>query len=172
MAPNSLFPSYVLLAYHSSYGNHFMTLPTLQWNDVPGASGDAGVFDTWDSVGRSADDMINDLVDLFAPFFKAHVSFDSYTVYTMATAEATPQPRIAKQLTQVGTNVGAFWDKAVETTFMFRTDLFGIRRLVFLDAPSGNQFNKIDSFSTSPEAIAIRDELALDSNGWSARDNV
>lgn len=171
MAPNSLFPAYVLLSYNSAYGAHFMTLPTLAWDDVSGASGGAGVTETWDSVGRSTDDMVNDLVDLFAPFFKPHVSFKSYTVYTLADAEATPQPRVAKELTQVGTQAGTYWDKAVETTFMMRTTLFGIRRLTFLDAMAPSSFDKIDNFSTSPAANAIMDEMALVSNGWSARDN-
>jgi len=155
MAPNSLFPSYVLLQYTSAFGQHFMTIPTLLWNDTPGATGDAGVFTTWDSVGRSADDMINDLVDAMAVFWKNDTTFDLYTIYTLADAEATPQPRVAKPLTQVGSNVSTSWSKAVETTFMMRTDLFGIRRLVFLDAPSGNLFDKISQFDTSPEALAI-----------------
>jgi hypothetical protein len=170
MAPNSLYPAYVLLQYHSAFGTHFMTLPTNAWNDEPVAGG-AGTFDSWTSGSRDADAMINDLVDLFVPFFKADTSFDLYSIFTLENAEATPRPRATKQLTQVGTNATTTWSKAVETTFMFRTDLFGIRRLTFLDAPSGGVFDKISTFDTSPEAIAIRDELADESNAWSARDN-
>jgi hypothetical protein len=147
-----------------------MTMPTKVWIDNPSPGG-TGEFESWSGGGIDADDMVNDLVDLFAPFFKPHVSFDSYAIYTLADAEATPVPRAAKQLTQVGTQAGTYWDKAVETTFMFRTDLFGIRRLTFLDAMAPSSFDKIDTFSTSPEAIAIRDQLADDSQAWSARDN-
>ena len=170
MAPNSLFPAYVLLQYTTAYSTHFMTLPTLAWNDEVSV-GDAGRFDVWAGGSVDADEMVNDLVDLFAPFFLATTSFDLYTIYTLADAEATPQPRIAKQLTQVGTSTSVYWAKAVETTFMFRTDLFGIRRLVFLDSPVPNSFDKISTFDASPEAIAIRDQFADDGQGWSARDN-
>lgn len=170
MAPNSLFPAYVLMQYTTAYGVHFMTIPTKTWIDNPSAGG-AGEFENWNGDGIDADEMVNDLVDLFAPFFLATTSFDLYTIYTLASAEATPQPRVAKQLTQVGSNVGTYWAKAVETTFMFRTDLFGVRRLVFLDAPAPASFDKISTFDTSPAAIAIRDQFADDSQAWSARDN-
>lgn len=170
MAPNSLFPAFVQVGYHSAFGAHNMILPTLSWTNAASPGG-AGEFNTWDASTVDADDMINDLIDLFVPFFKADTSFDHYTIYTLANAEATPLPQAAKQLTQVGTNATTTWSKAVETTFMFRTNLFGLRRLVFLDAPSGGVFDKIDSFSTSPEAIAIRDQFADVTQAWSARDN-
>jgi hypothetical protein len=170
VTPNSLYPAYVDMQYHSAFGTHHMIIPTLNWND-DAATGGAGSFDAWDSSVAAADSMINSLVDLFAPFFKADTHFDLYTIYTLADAEATPQPRVSKALTQVGTSISTSWSKAVETTFTFRTDTFGIRRLVFLDAPSGNLFDKINQFSTSPEAVDIRDALADEGNGWSARDN-
>jgi hypothetical protein len=170
MAPNSLFPAYVLIQYTTAYGTHFMTLPTLEWMDETSVGG-AGRFAVWAGGSVDADEMINNFVDAIAPFWKADTSFNLYTIYTLADAEATPLPRIAKALEQVGTNVTTSWSKAVETTFMMRTDLFGIRRLVFLDAPSGNNFDKISQFDTSPEALAILAELADDGNGWSARDN-
>lgn len=167
---NSLFPAFVNIDYHSAFGAHSMTLPTKAYTGPDGLN-PSGTFLAWDSSARDADDMINALVTLFIPFFKADTTFDSYTIYTMADPDASPQPQYAATLGNVGTSIQTAWSKAVQTTFSFRTDLFGQMKLVFLDAPSNNLFDKFSQFDTSPEAVAIRDELADSANAWSARDN-
>jgi len=167
---NSLFPAFVVIEYHSAFGHHKMTIPTKVYTGS-GVGFPAGSFLAWDSSNRDADEMINDLVELLAPFWKVDTTFDSYTIYSMADPEAAPLPEYAAALGIPGSNAGTYWSKAVQTTFSFRTDLFGQFKLVMLDAPAPVSFDRIDTFSTSPEAIAIRDELALSSNAWSARDN-
>lgn len=167
---NSLFPAFVVLEYHSAFGHHKMTIPTKVYTP-PDVTFSAGSFLAWNSSQRDADEMINDLVELMAVFWKTDTTFDSYTIYTMDDPDAAPQPQYAAALGIPGSNSSTSWSKAVQTTFSFRTDLFGQFKLVFLDAPSGNLFDRIDTFSTSPEAIAIRDELADSANAWSARDN-
>lgn len=169
MTANSLYPSYVQIGYHSAFGAHGMTIPTLQWLPTPNVGG-SGAFETWAAGTIDAHDMINDLVELFAPFFKPDTTFDSYTIFTLDDPEASPQGRAAATLGIDGTSVQTAWSKAVQTTFSFKTDLFGQMKLVFLDAPSGGLFDKIDQFSTSPEAVAIFAYLNDDTNGFAGRD--
>lgn len=169
MAPNSLYPSFVKIDYHSAYGSHVMTIPTLQWQATPNVNG-AGAFTDWAASTRDADDMINQLVDLMAVFFKDDTTFDLYTIYNMTAPDADPNPVASKALGTAGSNSTTTWSKAVQTTFTFRTALFGIMKLVFLDAPSGGLFDRILSFDASPEAVAIRAALNSSSNGWAGRD--
>lgn len=167
---NSLFPAFVNIDYHSAFGAHSMTLPTKVYTGPDGLN-PSGTFLAWNSTARDADDMINDLVDLFLPFFKPDTTFDAYTIYTLAEPGAPPQPEYAAALGLDGTSVQTAWSKAVQTTFSFRTDLFGQMKLVFLDAPNNNLWDKISQFDTSPEALAILAELSNSANAWSARDN-
>src|SRR5437868_4488105 len=96
---NSLFPAFVVIDYHSAFGSHKMTIPTKAYTG-PGVGFPAGHFLAWDSTDVDADDMINALVELIAPFFKVDTTFDSYTIYTMASAEAAPLPEYAAAQTQ------------------------------------------------------------------------
>jgi hypothetical protein len=170
MAENSKSPAFVVIDYHSSYAPHKMTLCTREWTDDASVGG-SGSFESWAGPQRDAHDMINDLVVLLAPFFKPHVSFDFYTIYTQADEDAVPQPVAAQSLGIDGESAQTAWDKAVQTTFSFRTSNFGTAKLVLLDAPSGGVFGKVSSFDASPEAIAIFDQLKSDDEAWSGRDN-
>lgn len=170
MTPHSLFPAHVKILYHSEYGQHVMTLPTLEWLSSPDTGG-SGSFRDWLGGDTDAHTMIEDLVTLFLPFFKPATVFDMYTVYTMADEDAIPMPVASQALALDGTSVQTAWHKAVQTTFTFRTDNFGIAKLVFLDAPSGGLFDRILGFDGSAEALAILAELSDDTKGWSGRDN-
>jgi hypothetical protein len=169
MPVNSLYPAFVVIDYHSPYGSHKMTLPTREWTDEVSAGG-SGTFDAWTSAPRDAHDMVNDLANLIKPFFKPACSFDQYTIYTMSSPTAAPQPVAAQSLGIDGTSAQTAWDKAVQTTFSFRTSDFGTFKLVLLDAPCGNNFDKILSFDASPEAVAIFDYLKSDDEAWAGRD--
>lgn len=169
MAENSLYPAFVRINYHSPYGVHTMTIPTLGW-DYSGGTPLGGIFAAWDASDREAVDMISDFVNLIKPFFLATTTFDNFTIYTMASAEADPTPVFAGELAIDGTSVETEWAKAVQMTWTFRTSLFGIFKLVFLDVPSASGFDKILSFGASPEAEAVRDYLAADTNGFAGRD--
>lgn len=169
MTANSLYPSYVKIDYHSIWGTHVMTVPCKQWSGVTSPGG-KGQFDSWSGSPKDADDMIKDYVDLLAPFWLASSSFDMYTIYNMSAPDATPDPVAANSLGVAGTSVSVYWAKAVQTTFTIRTDGFGIMRVVMLDAPNPNSFDRIASFSASPEALALVAALANSANGWAGRD--
>lgn len=169
MALNSLYPAFVKIDYHSPYGAHSMTIPTLPWTNIPIAGGH-GAFDIWSVGTRDADDMIKDYVNLLKVFFKPDHFFDQYTIYTMATPTSAPTPVTGNTLSIEGTEASSHWSKAVQTTFSIRTADFGQMKIVLLDAPVPNSFDKIASFDASPEALALVAELADPDNGWSGRD--
>jgi hypothetical protein len=170
MALNSLYPSFVVMDYHTNYGSHKMTLPCRQWVESA-ALGGSGSFESWVSGDVDADEMIQELVERLVPFWKAHGEFDLYTIYNYPTEESEPVPVATKAIGLNGTNAGTYWDKAVQTTFTFRTSAFGIMRLVMLDAMAPTSFDKILSFDASPEAVALFDILKSDDWAWAGRDN-
>lgn len=170
MAPNSLYPAFVVIDYHSPWGAHTMTLPTREWLPESSAGG-KGVFDSWSHVNRDADDMIKDFANLLKVFFQPDHFLDQYTIYTMETPTSKPLPVAANSLGIEGTEASSHWSKAVMTTFSGRTDAFGIFKLVLLDAPVPNSFDKISSFDASAEANALIAEYASVSSAWSGRDN-
>lgn len=170
MAENSLFPAFVKIDYHSPWGTHVMTIPTKGWNDDVSAGG-KGTFDTWGGSPADADDMVKDLVNLLKPFYQPDHFFDLYTIYTMASETAKPNPVASNSLGIEGTEASSNWSKAVQTTFTIRTDSFGIMRIVLLDAPNPASFDRIASFDASPEALALVTELGSLTKGWSGRDN-
>jgi hypothetical protein len=165
---NSLYPAYVKLDYHSAYGLHSAILPTRAWS--PGSPGSSGTFDSWNSTPVVAATMIAAMVDLIKPFYLATAGFDLYTIYTLEDEFSPAHPRFSDELTDVGTSTETEWAKAVQTTFSMRTDLFGIAKLVLLDAPAAGGFDRITSFGASPEAQAIVDEFADPDNAWAGRD--
>jgi hypothetical protein len=169
MSPNSLYPAFVKIDYHSEFGAHTMTLPTLAWNDTPNVGG-SGSFENWVAGDADADAMILGLITVLVPFWKADTTFDVYTIYTMDSPEASPTPVASKAIDEPGTSIQTAWSKAVQTTFTFRTSLFGIMKLVMLDAPSGGLFDKFTTFSASPEAEDIRDVFNDEDFGWAGRD--
>jgi hypothetical protein len=166
MTVNSLFPAFVELSYHSEFAPHVMTIPTLAWNDGP----DAGVFDTWDTFGVDADDMVQGYVTLAAPFFPATVSFDSYTIFTMDDPTAQAIPRASKAVVVAGSNATPGWYKAVQATFTFKTDLGGVFKNVLLDVGVGNDFDPKRSIDVSGPTLAFIDYLMAVENGWAGRD--
>lgn len=167
---NSLYPAFVTIEYQTAYGIHLMTIPARAWNPAGGV-GDNGTFNDWNDDPVDAEGMVTDLVTLFLPFFPATTNFNVATIYTLEAADSDPNPRVAFNLDLAGTSVSATWAKAVQTTYTFRTDLFGIYKLVFLDAPSGNDFDRVNAFGAAPAVNAIKDELALETNAWNGRDN-
>lgn len=169
MAQNSLFPAFVKVDYHTLYGVHSMVLPTLEW--VPDSALVAGKFNSWDASAANADDMIQALVALFAPFFLATTTFDLYTIYTLASAGAKPLPVASAPLDIDGSSVSTSWSKAVQKTLTYRTTEFGVLKHVFLDCPSGNNFDRVNAFGAAADVLAILDELSNEGNAWSARDN-
>ena len=141
--PNSAAPAFVQINYHSAYGPHSARIPTLDWN--PG--GDAsGSFVTHNAGSVDASDMVNDYVDVAAPFFPDTVQFDNFIIYRITDISVNPIPVYSEAfVSKEGTGDGTSWSKAVQRTLIMRTDEFGIAKYVFLDAESGNNFDRITS---------------------------
>lgn len=169
MTPHSLYPAYVVIDYHSAWGTHKMTIPTRAW-DYSGGTPASGAFSNWEEGQVEAHTMISALVADLVPFFLPTTTFDLYTIYTMANETALPTPVYSAALGVDGTSVETEWARGVQTTFSFRTDLFGTFKLVLLDAPSAAGFDKILSFDASPAALAILAEVSNLSNAWAGRD--
>lgn len=168
MAANSLYPSFVRIFYHSQFGSHVMTLPTLQYSSA--AIGTLGEFATWDAGSTDADEMINALVDDIAGLYvEDETTFDNYEIFNMATPTSDPTWQYGGTLGVTGTLASAVgWREAVQCTYTFRTSLGGIARLVLLDRPTENVFARLTTLS-APEAL-IATELGSTARGWAGRD--
>lgn len=166
---NNLYPSYAKINYHSIFGIHSMSLPTLRWN--AGTLGTPGTFDTHDGAGIAADVMVKALVDLLAAKVPSTTVFDNYEIFNAPTL-SNPlvfNPVYGEALAVDGTlasPTGAA--KAVQYTIGMRTVLFGRSQIVLLDVPSGNTWGNV----TTPDSATqdIIDEWTADTNGWAGRD--
>lgn len=167
---NNLYPSYVQVDYHSLYGTHSMTLPTLRWD--AGLLGDPGEFETHDGMGIAADTMVEALIALFQPLYPTSVVFDTYTIFN-APVLSVPlvfNPVYGASLALAGTDLTPEGvDKAVQYSIGFRTVLFGRSQIVLLDKPAGNTWGNV----TTPDAATddIIAEWTGEANGWAGRDN-
>ena len=171
MTPNTLSPASIVVAYHSAFGSHRMTLPTLAWSPV-NLGGSLGSYVAWDSSGIDAEAMVNDLVDALKVFYQSTVHFDEATVYTMDTSTAPNIPRKSAALTQVGTSGSTGYSAAVSTTFNFKTSINGNARIVLLDSPLGSGgFAPILPADFDAAVTAVFTAYSADGHAWSGRDN-
>lgn len=171
MAPNSLAPGYVLIAYHSAYGKHNMILPTRAWSPTP-ITGNLGSWVNWNSVPIDGEGMVNDLVDLFAPIFLATTIFDTATVYTQADENSPAFARKTVALATPGTNTGTLQAKAVQHNWMFRDDEFALSKLTFLDAPIGSNFDPTTDISGIPALDDLANQWMDADQAWSSRNGL
>ena len=167
MAPNSLYPSYVVFDYHSPYAPHTMTVPTGQWS--PGV--DFGTFAAWDLTSKDAEDMCDNFITVAKAFFDSTVIFDGWTIWNYDSPTSSPHPMTGKRVTVAGTSVlaGAY-NKATQATWTFYTTLFGIFKIVMLDVDTAG-FDKITSTTASADELAFIGAMEDAANAWSGRDN-
>jgi len=171
MAPNSLSPASVKINYHTAYGAHSMTIPTLEWFPTS-ITGTLGSYAGHTGSPVDAEVMINALVDCLKVFMKSSTQFDLATVYTQATPTSDNIPRAAAALTQVGTSAATTEEQAVSYTFNFKTALNGDAKLVLLDAPIGsNWFRKQLPADFSASVLALETAFCLSASAWSGRDD-
>lgn len=163
----SLFPSYIVIEYSSSFGVHTMTIPIRQWTS---GAGDLGEAEAWNSGTRDLADMVDDLVADLAELYPATVTFETATVYNFADIDSDPDPVGQHALGVVGTAVTSAWSKAVQQTFTFRTDNFNIYKLVLLDVPTDNNFDRVPAAAFTTEFDNVVFELTADANAWQGRD--
>lgn len=170
MTPNSLFPAFCRLDYHSVYGAHAHIIPTLEWFPTS-ITGTLGSYAGHNGTPIDAEAMIQALVDVIVPFHKSTTVFDLATIFTMATPTAPAVPRGSAALGDIGTAAASIPDKATQFTLNMRTSLNGKMKLVMLDAPTGaTNFDKQLPGSFSGTINALVAELELSSNAWAGRD--
>lgn len=139
---NSLAPAFVRIEYQSSWGLHSQTIPTVPYI-LPDVGHIGGQFDLLGAeLSTPADDAVEDLIEILRPFHHTSTTFVGYTIFTQEDEDAAPQPRYAASLGLAGTNSSSTWRKAVQVTWTWRTEEFGLFKLVALDAVSGNDFDK------------------------------
>lgn len=170
MAENSLSPAFGVVSYRSENGNHKMTIPTLAW--LPPISGHIyGSYIAHDGTTTvDAGDMWNDLIDDVAVFGGTDIAFDQVTLYTKASADASSIPVMLIPLTQVGTSVATTQKKATQSTWNFRTTVFGIFKLVVLDFPVATGFEKTLGGSFGAPDLLVIGALTDLTKAWAGRD--
>lgn len=170
MAINSLYPAFVRINYTSAYGVHTMTVPSVPAVvDITKPTGWA--FNLRGAAAPVDVELaVNDFVNLLRPFYKAAVKFTDFTVFTMDTPTSPPLPRFSATLSQTGSSVAPGWDKATQLTMTWRTDEFGMFKLVMLDYNTGNDFSKLVDLSLAPNLEALSDYVTANVSWLAGRD--
>lgn len=164
MSESSPGPFFVQINYSSEFAPHSMEIPTLNasvaildsssWNFlVPGG-------DTLD-----VDTSVKGLVNLLKTQFPASVHFDNYVLFSQPDPDLPATPVFSGELGIAGTFVTPGWYKAVQFTMTFRTNEFGIFKLVLLDVGSANNFNKETSLVSGEGFDLIRDYITA-TDSW------
>lgn len=160
---NPFFPAGVQIFYHSAYGVHVQTLPTLTYSPEDDS------FLTWNAGSVDSDTMVNDLVETFLPLYPASVSFDSYRIFTCAAEDDLPVLRKAATFTDIDGSAGTpGWTKAVQGTISALGTDGSKARLVFLDMASTNDFDLITTL-TGGVLPPIMTEWGNEDKGWATR---
>jgi len=164
---NSLYPGFIVINEHSEFGSHKRTIPTRAWTGTTGTSGN---YVPWGGGIVSDTDMVAALVDKLKAIAVTTYNFDDFTVYTMDSPTATPQPRFAAAIGEVGALTAADAVPASQGTMSFRTSAFGKFKLVLLDAiPSGDFLpQQPGAFTAGQTALAA--EISSDAAAWQGRD--
>jgi len=172
MAVNSLSPASVRLNYHSIFGAHTMTVPTLQWLPT-NLTGVLGSYLAWDGITSvDAETMINGLADLLAVFMPSTSGFDLATVYTQATPTSDNIPVRSAALTQTGSSGGSGFTQAQSATFNFKTTANGDAKLIVLDTFVGSTgFLALHPAGFNSAALALESFFCDPSQAWSGRDD-
>lgn len=168
---NSLFPSFVRINYTSLYGAHVMTIPSVA---IVGGINAPSLHDfdlRGAAISVEADAAVKAFVAILKKNFIGSTTFVDYTLFTMADENATPTPVYSAALGVVGTNGSAGWTKAVQETITWRTESFGLFKLVLLDCVSDNLFNKVTALGAVGTNLRDLSDYVTASVSWlSGRD--
>lgn len=159
-------PSYVKIDYHSPYGMHSHTLPTLQWSST--GLGNPGSFATHDTVGMAGDIMVTVLVDLLAENVPDTIQYDAFTIFNFDADQDRFLPVYGLSYVAVGSLVVVGQQKAVQVTYSLFTELFHQFKLVLLDRPCANVWGNTTVLAATESPIIT--QLTDSGNGWAGRD--
>lgn len=168
--PEAIGPTVAQIAYHSAYGAHTMDIPLRQWT-APSVGDILGSVPRWsDDTLIPVDTMLEDLIDLYKPFFPTTVSFDTIQIFTQATPTSSLVPVAGASLTGFdGTQATPGWTKAVQTTISVRDTNANLAKYVFLDCASFNSYDAIRGLVGQADLAAIIAFVIDDANAFSSR---
>jgi hypothetical protein len=148
-----------------------MTIPIREWSPIS-AGHDAGTVLAWDNSQKDVVDMVSDLVNALKVFHPTTTEFTSFIVDTYADENAPARPQVEISFGATAGTAGA-GVPASQAVFMFRTNGFGYLKINMLDCPVAGNFLPVVAFPTPAydNALALRDQIIDDANGWSGRDN-
>lgn len=169
--PEAIGPSVIRISSQSEFGPHESFVPTLLWTDAA-STNNHGKFDTWNGGNIDAVDMINDLMDVLKPFFDSTTTFNDWVIFSQADPTAPLVPVQSDSFTGVvGTTTLTGWRKAMQRTMSFRTESFNLFKIVMLDIPNTNNWDKLNTLPGSgiyPDLVAL---VTDKDHGFSGRDN-
>ena len=163
---NSLYPAFLEINYASQFGAHKLRVPT-----VPLTSDNGWQFDLRGlAASVNVEEAVGDFVGVIKPFFLASTTFIDWTVFNMDTPEGIATPRNSGMLNVAGTSAASgMQNKAVQMTTTFRTDAFGIFKLVFLDVPTSS-FDRIATTAGYAQLAALVSYVTADVTFLAGRD--
>jgi len=165
----TLYPSWVVISYHSTFGRHKMTLPTRQWSSALGTFGNGG-YVAWDDSVRDADAMIQDMAGEIVPLMPTAVDFDDYVIYNQPNPDEPVAFQVATgSIALSGLDSTPGWLAGVQQTHTYYDDGFFPGKVVLLDAASNNDFSKIPYGSASDPQKAVLLQFGLATNAWASR---
>lgn len=167
---NSLSPAFIRIDMTSAYGPHTMTVPSVAAEPTTIGGSIYQFILRGAALPVAVAGAVEDFVDVLKPAFPTTYTFQGWTLFLQPTPEDTPTPVQAGLLGVAGTSPSTTWSKAVQHTLTWRTDEFGIFKLVLLDAVSGNVFDKLTNLSGNPTIEAISDYVTDDVTWVAGRD--
>jgi hypothetical protein len=149
-----------------------MTIPTREWNH-PSEGHAQGTFTAWDASQVDADDMVNALVTQFAANFYGNTTvFDNYIIYSYeGDPDGSPLPFAGNTLAITGSGSPSGQQRSVQTTLLWRTELFHFFKIVLLDSDSAGDFTDTTVLGTGTPQQLVDAEVTNIENAWSGRDN-
>lgn len=168
MTEGTLSPAYFVLNYHSIYGSHKATIPTLQWYPT-NITGNLGSFETWNAGTVDAEEMIQTYADNMMQFYAATASTDSAEIWTKDTPTSPAYPRRQYPIISAGTDTVGTWQKATQAQWIVRCADFSIAKYVFLDFNSHGSWDSLSDISGSPDSITFLNHLTDADQAFSSR---
>lgn len=161
----------VKLEYGTPTAPHSMLIPINEISVLGTDQTDTSVL-AWDASNKNLEDMVNELVTTFLAFFPIGTFFSIATLLITDPEDEALVPAFSWTLTGMeGEAISPGWYTAVEWTISFRSLDNNVSKLVFLDAGSFDNFNKIISLTGETALAAVIAEYMSLTNGWAARDN-
>lgn len=162
MGHNSLYPASIRINYQSAYGLHSQTIPTAK------IALDAGEYKFLKedlTIIGVVPTLIAAWVAALKVFYPATTTFIDWQAFTYATPTAPPSPLATGAIGVVGTSsIPASQEaKATQSTHTWRTDEFGIFKIVLLDRVIAS-YDKITAVGNAE--VASLHAIVAGANTW------